>query len=149
VNQIELATLAGFFAGEGSLTISGGKLPTLYAAVGNTERIWIDLFHSNFDGTWYIEKPKYQGAKNIFRWRVAGNHAVKFLTAIQPYLVGEKAGQLNLALKFQSIKNKIENRNAGFSTETRLELDKCREELRNLRRTAAETNRRDATPLAK
>jgi hypothetical protein len=149
VNEIEMATLAGFFAGEGSVTLSGGKLPTLYVAVGNTEKIWIDKFHTRFGGTSYVEKPKYSGAKFIFRWRVSGKPAVRFLQAIQPYLLGEKAEQLKIALEFQEVKLSIPNRNKGFQyfPEANLELSKCRADLRNLRCTAAETNRKDATTL--
>jgi LAGLIDADG-like domain len=144
VNEIELATLAGFFAGEGSITLSGGKLPTLYVAVGNTEKVWIDKLHRTFGGVNYVEKPKYAGAKFIFRWRVSGKPAMRFLQAIQPYLIGEKLGQLEAALKFQKIKSEIPNRNAGYTSETCFQLSECRDDLRNLRCTAAETNRKDA-----
>lgn len=149
MNQIELATLAGFFAGEGSITLSGGKLPTLYVAVGNSEKLWIDILYNLFGGTSYIEKPKYNGSKYMFRWRVSGKPAVRFLQAIQPYLLGEKLGQLQVALKFQEIKASIPNRNKGFEKfpESNLELSKCRADLRNLRCIAAETNRKDANPL--
>lgn len=144
MDTIELATLSGFFAGEGSITISGGKLPTLYVAVGNSEKIWIDKLHRNFGGTSYLEKPKYSGSKFMFRWRVSGKPAVRFLTAIQPYLQGEKAEQLKVALRFQEIKSSVPNRNAGFSYEITSQMSMCRDNLRNLRRIAAETNRRDA-----
>lgn len=144
MDSIEMATLSGFFAGEGSLTISGGKLPTLYVAVGNSEKVWIDKFYFNFGGTHYLETPKYSGAKFMFRWRVSGKPAERFLKAIQPYLQGEKAEQLKIALQFQEIKSSVPNRNAGFTPEIKTQMDKCRDNLRNLRRTAAETNRRDA-----
>lgn len=150
MEQIELATLSGFFAGEGNITISSGKWPTLYAALGNTEKSWVDKFFKEFGGSFYVEQPKYNGAKNMFRWRVTGKKAESFLRAIQPYLQGEKAEQLKIALHFQGLKNSWKVRdNEGFSPEQRLEMDKVRNSMRELRRTAAETNREDALPWAK
>jgi hypothetical protein len=144
MTEIELATLAGFFAGEGNITISGGEWPTLYAALGNTERSWTERFFQTFGGSFYVEQPKYGGAKFMFRWRVSGKRAVKFLRAIQPYLLGEKAEQLEVALRFQALKTV--SAPEKFSPELRLELDKVRAEMQQLRRAAAETNRVDAMP---
>lgn len=146
MNTIELATLAGFFAGEGAIVISGGKWPTLYASVGNTEKLWIDLLYTNFGGARYIEKPKYAGAKYVFRWRVCGKKAKSFLEAIQPYLIGEKAEQLSLGLRFQDLKNETEKPNLGYSSNVCAQMDRFRESLKSLRRAAAETNRKDASP---
>ena len=70
MTEIELATLAGFFAGEGTMTISGGKSPTLYVGIGNSEKLWIDKFVAGFPASYYVEKPpkNYPGAKFMFRW---------------------------------------------------------------------------------
>jgi hypothetical protein len=146
VNEIELATLAGFFAGEGNITISGGEWPTLYAALGNTERFWVERFYKEFGGSLYLEQPKYSGAKFMFRWRVSGKKAVKFLRTIQPFLQGEKAEQLVVALKFQNLKEIERSITKSYPPETRLEMEKVRSEMGALRRAAAETNRENATP---
>lgn len=146
MNQIELATLAGFFAGEGSITLSSGKWPTMYAALGNSERLWVEKFRDLFGGAFYVEKPKYLGAKYIFRWRVCGKQAVVFLESIQPYLVGEKAEQLILALIFQKTKSQ-QNSGHIISEKLRGDMDRFIESMKLLRRTAAETNRKDAAPL--
>jgi hypothetical protein len=146
VNKIELATLAGFFAGEGSITLSSGKWPTMYAALGNSESFWVTKFRDLFGGAFYVESPKYFGAKHMFRWRVCGKHAAKFLESIQPYLVGEKAEQLVLALAFQKAKDE-HNSGSKITRELRSEMDRFIESMKALRRTAAETNRKDAAPL--
>lgn len=146
MNEIELATLAGFFAGEGNITISGGEWPTLYAALGNTEKVWVEKFYQLFGGAFYVEKPKYLGAKYMFRWRVTGNKAAKFLHTIQPFLQGEKAEQLALALRFQEMKERKRPNTKAYPPELRLEMEKVRTEMSRLRRAAAETNRKDATP---
>jgi len=147
VNEIELATLAGFFAGEGSITISGGKWPTLYAALGNTEKFWITKLHDLFGGALYIEQPKYAGAKYIFRWRVTGKGAEKFLRTIAPYLLGEKAEQLKLGLEFQTVKGSDTHFGSRYTDSQLSEMDRLHQEMQNLRRTAAETNRKDAQPV--
>lgn len=146
MNEIELATLAGFFAGEGNITISGGEWPTLYAALGNTERFWVERFHKEFKGSLYVEQPKYSGAKFMFRWRVCGNKAVVFLRTIQPFLQGEKAEQLVIALKFQELKNDKRGVTMPYPSGLRSEMEKVRLEIGALRRAAAETNRENATP---
>ena len=146
MNEIELATLSGFFAGEGNVTISSGKWPTLYVAVGNTEKFWIDKFYQNYEGAFYVEKPKYLGAKYMFRWRVTGKRAEAFLKQIQPFLQGEKAEQLKLGLKFQELKKLHRPNTKAYPPELKLEMEKVRRQLQKLRLAAAETNRKDASP---
>lgn len=150
VSDVELARLAGFFAGEGSISISGGAWPTLYASLGNTELVWVESFYNWFGGTLYIETPKYSGAKHMFRWRVSGKSAEAFLRTIQPFLMGEKVAQLDLGLEFQALKN-AEIPKGGVGRKTRSttwdKMQQFREEMKKLRRAAAETNRIDALPL--
>jgi hypothetical protein len=145
VNAIELATLAGFFAGEGNITISGGNWPTLYAAIGNSEKSWVSLFYDNFGGSMYVEQPKYKGAKFMFRWRVSGKKAVNFLETIQPFLIGEKSEQLKLGLKFQELKLQVKAP-VKYTEEQFRQMREVHQEMQSLRRTAAETNRKDASP---
>ncbi len=150
MTEIELATLAGFFAGEGTMSISGGQSPSLYVGIGNSEKVWIDKFAALFPAAYYIEAPpkKFSHAKTMFRWRATGNRAANFLRTIKPYLIGEKSQQADIALQFQELK-------AGhkaptpFSPEQRSQMDKLRNSLKELRRTAAETNRKDALAWAK
>lgn len=146
MSDIELARISGFFAGEGYIVISGKPVPALYVAVGNTESVWIDLLHKHFAGSRTVQQPKYMGAKCMFRWRVTGKLAVKFLKAIQPFLMGEKLQQLELGLEFQKAKDtyKAGIGNKKCTPEFLATMEAFRERLRNLRRAAAETNRKDA-----
>jgi hypothetical protein len=146
LKEIEVATLAGFFAGEGNISISSGKWHTLYTALGNTEKMWVDKFYEAFGGSRYTEKPKYHGAKYVFRWRVNGKKARRFLEIIQPYLIGEKAEQLKIALQLQQLKDSVDNPNLGYAKDVQLQMDGLSNSLKELRRTAAETNRKDAAP---
>lgn len=147
MNKIELATLAGFFAGEGSITISGGKWPTLYAALGNTEKFWVEKFYTNFGGAFYLEAPKYAGAKFMFRWRVTGKGAEKFLETIASYLMGEKAEQLKVGLEFQLVKGLNPSYGTRYTSIQLSEMNRLYQEIQSLRRAAAETNRKDAQPV--
>ena len=145
MTDIQMATLAGFFAGECSISISGGKWPTLYAQLGNSELLWSKMLYDNFGGCLTIEGPtkKFPNAKYMFRWRTSGRKAVAFLKAIEPYLIGEKANQLKLGLEFQQLK---ESEHSTFKYSNSL-LDKMQVLQRlkkDLRSIAAETNRRDA-----
>lgn len=145
MTDIQMATLAGFFAGEGSISISGGKWPTLYAQLGNSELLWSKMLYENFGGCLTVEGPtkKFPDAKYMFRWRTSGRKAVAFLSAIEPYLIGEKAEQLKLGLEFQQLK---ESENSTFKYSNSLldkmqVLQKLKKDLRSI---AAETNRKDA-----
>lgn len=149
VSEVELATLTGFFAGEGTISCASMKhYFTVYASLGNSERCWVKRFHELFGGSFYVETPKYLGAKHMFRWRVNGELVSPFLRAIQPYLKGEKAQQLEIALKMQDSKDAYgKGLNHGFPAQLIVKLDMLHREMQNIRRAAAETNRKDATPL--
>ena len=143
MTDIQLATLAGFFAGEGSISISGGKWPTLYAQLGNSELLWSRMLYDNFGGCLTVEAPKYENAKFMFRWRTSGRKAVTFLQAIKPYLLGEKAEQLKLGLEFQQLKES-ENSTYKYTDSLLTKMQGLQKLKKDLRSIAAETNRRDA-----
>ena len=149
-SEVELATMAGFFAGEGCIQVSGGKWPTLYAGFGNSEKFWVTKFLEVFGGstTQYLPK-KFKNPKIVFYWRVSGKDAYSFLKAIQPFLIGEKAEQLKLGLQFQEFKwsNRLGKGGPTRRVDSVLsELEGFQTRMKLLRRAAAETNRRDASP---
>jgi len=150
VTELDLAFMAGLFAGEGSICIVVGKFPNgerypnMHAGFATTERCWADWFHEVFGGTKHIYPPKKETNKFVFFWRVGGQTAEDFLKAIQPYLKGEKVKQLELALRYREAKRQCKA--AGEKISQNIDLwDSFKQELKMLRRAAAETNRTDAS----
>ena len=153
---VELARFSGFFAGEGSISISGPQnhknALNLWVMIGNTEREWVKAFKQVFGGSIYIEFPKrFKNAKPVYRWRLYNSDAANFLRAIFPFLIGEKRAQVEIALRFQAIKDQRDsqryNRRQPFSLEQLEQMERLKDELKELRRAVAETKRRDASPV--
>lgn len=149
VTELELAFMAGLFAGEGSISIVIGKFPNgehypnMHTGFATTEKCWMDWFHSVFGGCKHVYAPKKDNNKFIFFWRVGGQAAEDFLRTLQPFLKGEKVQQLELALRYCETKRKLKN--AGEKISSRIELwESFRTQMKSIRRAAAETNRQDA-----
>lgn len=138
---------AYLFAGEGWMNIvipniKRNYYPSLRVGITTTEKLWADILHKKYNGFTWIGKPTKQGHRWVFGWRVTGKEAEAFLRAIQPFLRGEKVPQLELMLKFREDTAKF-YRKEKINTQTEL-WEGYREEMKNVRRAAAETNRKDA-----
>ena len=108
-DDIELSYLAGFFDGEGCVSIYHSKKlwgaevrprHHIRAFVVNTDRQVPDRFRELFGGSLYIDLRKNPKHKVAYRWNVNGGNAAKFLYVIQPYL-RIKYDLAELALEFQ------------------------------------------------
>lgn len=106
-------------------------------SIGNTDKVWIDWLQDNFNGSIYSEQPKKLSKKVIYRWKLFGSQCVPFLQAIQPFLIGEKAPQVNLALEFQKT----------HGEKSIVERDEVCVKLQQLKRAPAETNRENTEPI--
>lgn len=86
--SVELAYLAGFFDGEGSLgNWRSGTGRTFMMSVGNTNRAILEDYQRHFGGT-VTEKASNNGfnKKPMWMWRVCGDEAWNCYYALRPYL---------------------------------------------------------------
>lgn len=116
----EIGTLAGFFDGEGWVTITKtwvkhpkvwkkiGRPPgglahyhILRLGVGNTNQQAVERFREVYGGDIQCRKGKGKN-KDCWVWRVSGERAYRVLTDFLPYLI-VKRKQAEVALKFHSL----------------------------------------------
>lgn len=157
--QATLAVLAGFFAGEGCIQLrksnKHSKSPTLTVEVGNTERFWCEKFKETFGGSTRVRIAKKRPSHLPYhKWYVKDEKAAEVLQELRPYLLGEKAPQLELALKAAAIKTQRPDRgrrgSAGHFTDLELSgLNALMLELEQLRFAAAETKRKSVQNIVR
>lgn len=157
--QAMLAVLAGFFAGEGCIQLrksnKHSKSPTLTVEVGNTERFWCEKFKEIFGGNTRVRIAKKRlNHLPYHKWYIKDEKAADVLQELKPFLMGEKAPQLDLALKAAAIKTQRPNRGrrgaAGHFTDEELKgLNSLVSELEQLRFAAAETKRKSVQNLVR
>ena len=108
----ELSYIAGFFDGEGSITIHEngkpsprGKVPnhTLQVSIGNTDPRVLGWIHRNFRGSLIVRKTVKPNHRQVTQWTIRAAAALPFLEAIKPF-VRMKIEQVNLAIAFQKTK---------------------------------------------
>lgn len=112
LTSIELAYIAGFFDGEGSITIHEnfapsprGKSPnhTLQVAIGNTDKRVVEWIHAHFGGSLTMRKTTKPNHRDVMQWIIRSNGASQFLEAILPFL-RMKIEQAKIGLSFQNEK---------------------------------------------
>jgi hypothetical protein len=92
---VQLSYIAGFFDGEGSVSVSRPKATKnqkrylkLRARIGQNTRAVLDWIQSLFGGSVIEEKKTYGSAKKVmYRWQASDRVAEKFLRTIEPYLI--------------------------------------------------------------
>ena len=86
----ELAYLAGYFDGEGSISIhiraNKGTSPSLSIAVSTGDKEVVELFARTFGGSVYPVKPGKRTRRQIFIWTQAGNKGQAVLRLLLPFL---------------------------------------------------------------
>lgn len=116
----ELAWMAGFFDGEGSIGIQssrhrdkGNVFYKLYVSVGNTEKVLLEPFRERFGGSIRVDKrksvrtDKHDRVKDYYIWRCDARKAKYVIKQILLYLKHQKKiEQAILGLKFQNQKRK-------------------------------------------
>src|SRR3990167_1222762 len=119
LSSLQLAYIAGFFDGEGSVCItkwknhrtkSGTWQHAVYVRVAGTKpgviRLYNQLFspHRNLQVSRYDKPTGYHKIDSVvYSWGCAGRNALIFLKQIQPYLILKKP-QAELAIAFQEKK---------------------------------------------
>lgn len=90
----ELAYLAGFFDGEGTIGVHksghGGKYSYFRMAVSNTNREIIQMFQDRFGGSVGEKRPEWASnrlqKKMMWTWTVCGDQAWDCYYALRPFL---------------------------------------------------------------
>jgi len=91
LRQVDLAYIAGFFDGEGTVVISRRKgYVRVEVAVSQNTRTVLDLHTRMFGGHVYAYAPKKRPRAIIYQWKVYGEAATGFLQIIEPYLLVKK-----------------------------------------------------------
>ena len=111
-----LAYLAGFFDGEGCVTIIKGKNHlgnvqySLRVIVVNTNDYVLHLYKLSFGGR--IQKRKYKKPewRDCYAWELSSTRAYDSLKCMYPYLTLKKA-QADLAFEFQENQSKYDGSN--------------------------------------
>ena len=103
----QLAWLAGFFDGEGSIIIgkSGiGRSNYLQLAISicQTRLIPLRVFKEHFGGSLYYRD---EDKKWSWLWQLGGRKASDFLESIKPFLI-VKAEEADIAIEFQKLKTR-------------------------------------------
>ena len=109
IPDVELAYLAGFFDGEGSIMIlaqtgacRGPGRYRLVLAVSNTVDHSVVRYVLAFGGTVIPVKAKNVRSKSSFRWMITSVGAEKALTGMLPFLRVKKE-QATVALEFRKL----------------------------------------------
>ncbi len=139
--MITPAYIAGFFDGEGSITIHEncrpsprGKSPnhTLQISIGNTDPTILVLIHKQFGGSFSERKVTKPNHRRFFQWTVRAAAAKPFLEAIEPFVVMKKK-QVQTALEFQNAKRLCRGQGNKYVTPEELSSREChRSTIRNL-----------------
>lgn len=111
MTPLSLAYIAGFFDGEGSITIHEnckpsprGKNPnhTLQVSLGNTDPRIVRELYRQFGGT-LTKRAPLPNCRPFLQWHLRAAKALPFLLAIRPHLC-MKIEQADVAITFQQSK---------------------------------------------
>ncbi len=95
----ELAYLAGFFDGEGSIGTAGGSL---CVRITNTYKPTLERYQAAFGGSIDVHNTGDEKTRLSWVWRTYGAKAQAVLEAIEPFLV-EKGPQAYLGIHFREL----------------------------------------------
>src|SRR6266404_3684313 len=137
MDSLGLVYIAGFFDGEGSVTIheNGGPSPrgkntnhTLQVSIGNTDPRILRLLYTEFGGSLTLRQNTKPNHRDVYQWIIRAAKALPFLEAIEPF-VEMKREQVIIALAFQRSK-KLGNK--PVSVEVLQWREEQRQTIRNL-----------------
>jgi len=105
LEEKEIAWMAGFFDGEGSVSILhtglGERTYILVAGITVITDGILERFKDSFGGILHKYKASNRGHSDYWQWRVRSKFAVIFLDTILPYLK-IKQGEAKLGIEFWS-----------------------------------------------
>ena len=120
VTKEELAYLAGFVDGEGTISIiSGGKYMRPTVVIANTDKTVLDFVGVHWIGNIYSKKGWGSKSKEMHWVRIVNQHAIELINDLLPYL-NQKIKQAKIVIKwYETVKNR-KNRNNRFIKQIRL-----------------------------
>lgn len=98
----DIAYAAGFFDGEGCITI--GTNGSVEARIVNTNRAVLEKLESVFGGS--ITNRSQKTNKRQYAYSFYGDNAIEFLTTIKPFLI-EKLKQADTVLEYFALRNEL------------------------------------------
>jgi hypothetical protein len=140
LTDLELAYIAGFFDGEGSITIHHnwrpsprGKSPnhTLQVSIGNTDPRVLTWIHSHFGGYLHVRKHVAINCREVTQWIVRAASALPFLEMIFPFL-RMKSEQTRIAIEYQKTKKPAGGRGHRLTKGEIAWREKQRQKIRSL-----------------
>ncbi len=107
ITDKELAWAAGFFEGEGTVSImrpTKRNYGSLCVSIANTEKHLLDFFQSRWGGA-MREMKMFGNCKRAWRWILSSQQAAVYLADIQPFVFGKRMKErIFLGLAFQGNK---------------------------------------------
>lgn len=138
ITDFQWSYLAGFFDGEGSITIHENCRPsprglspnhTLQITMGNTHPAIPKLLYSELGGSLILsDRSAKANHRNFAQWSVRAAKTLPFLYGIRPYVIMKKE-QVELGIKFQESKKDSSLR---VSQETINWRENIRQQIREL-----------------
>jgi hypothetical protein len=120
IDQIDKAWAAGFFEGEGSISISSrksvGEHGMMFVEIAQVDPAPIDWLNERWPGGKYLCRPKTENARPFYRWMRIAWKAHEFLWDIRPYLIRpDVLYRAEVAIAFQAQKKRThENRTSEY-----------------------------------
>jgi len=119
--------LAGFFDGEGTVTVSSRSLQCL---IGNTDENIINIIQEKYGGKLYLPKKNKCFHRQFYNLSFRKEESVKLIQDIYPYTIIKKQ-RIELALKYIISDNKPEKEFIYFKMKQLNKRGKC-EEVKNI-----------------
>ncbi len=111
MTEVQIAYLAGFFDGEGTIGIytDNGSRYVVRISLSNTSKESVYLFKQYFGGCVFTQKRNEQKPtwRTVYRWQIGNTQADRFFEIITPYL-RLKYRQAKLAIQFRARRNPLE-----------------------------------------
>lgn len=95
--------LAGFFDGEGCISLSAGDLYTLHVSVTQVNPAPLREFAAAFGGNVRLRRWHRPDQRPGYIWNIASQKAMAMLKVLRPYLI-VKAEEADIAIAFQSLR---------------------------------------------
>jgi len=105
ISPAHLGWFAGFFDGEGSVSITTGHGTSYYmltCSVSQTDRAPLDLFKQQFGGKVLGPYKRYEKSRHVYYWKTDCWQAEAFLRIIEPHLI-VKRERARLGIEFRKL----------------------------------------------
>lgn len=132
----ELAYLAGFIDGEGSIRVGTGYSPSrerrwyLMFSCHQVNPLPLCLLKARFGGT--IRSTHRQGQRKLYEWTITSAQAGDAIAALRPWL-HVKADEADIALEFQAMLAANANRRRPLTDLDKAKREACYQKLRDLK----------------